>query len=105
MAGTQVTRFVFSRNDAVYQVLVFLRKENLCLAGNETMDRNCILANDKIEIPTLFHTQTSVGRQFSDMTAPIPDVEWMEMRGIYNYEGWNFNNGNTAVETPCNGTK
>jgi hypothetical protein len=21
------------------------------------------------------------------------------------YEGWNFNNGNTAVETPCNGTK
>jgi hypothetical protein len=23
----------------------------------------------------------------------------------HNYEGWNFNNGNTAVETPCNGTK
>jgi hypothetical protein len=21
------------------------------------------------------------------------------------YEGWNFNNGNTAVETPGNGTK
>jgi len=21
------------------------------------------------------------------------------------YEGWNFNSGNTAVETPCNGTK
>jgi hypothetical protein len=21
------------------------------------------------------------------------------------YEGWNFNNGNTVVETPCNGTK
>jgi hypothetical protein len=23
----------------------------------------------------------------------------------FKYEGWNFNNGNTAVETPCNGTK
>jgi len=30
------------------------------------------------------------------------DSEHTEVR---KYEGWNFNSGNTAVETPCYGTK
>jgi len=28
---------------------------------------------------------------------------WWQLQILY--EGWNFNSGNTAVETPCNGTK
>ena len=30
---------------------------------------------------------------------------WNYFSQLLNYVGWNFNSGNTAVETPCNGTK
>jgi hypothetical protein len=56
-AGTQLTRFVFSKNYAVCQILAFFREENLVLAGNETMDRNCVLTtiNPRFQL-SLFQT-------------------------------------------------
>jgi hypothetical protein len=43
------------------------------------------------------HKRFSEGREdVKDNDRPGPS---------HTYEGWNFNIGNTAVETPCNGTK
>jgi hypothetical protein len=39
------------------------------------------------------------------VAAGVPQVSVLVPVLYSLYEGWNFNNGNTAVETPCNGTK